>query len=219
MVSDPLAGDNVPVGPPNPPIGTGRFGWVELVVAVTTLGALQLGFQYADAPLRFERSAIADGELWRLITGHWVHLGWSHFLLNVVTLGILWGFARDLVRPFWWVLLWGGLCVSGGLWVWTPGLDGYVGLSGALHTLFVVGGLQLLARGEYRLGVVLGLAIAFKLGHEQMHGALPSSEYLSGGPVIVDAHLYGAIGGLVWALLAGACSVFRARRGPRRRGA
>ena len=32
---------------------------------------------------RYEREAVLDGELWRLVTGHLVHLGWSHTVLNL----------------------------------------------------------------------------------------------------------------------------------------
>jgi len=33
--------------------------------------------------LRYERAAIAGGEVWRLVSCHFVHLGWAHCLLNV----------------------------------------------------------------------------------------------------------------------------------------
>ena len=40
-----------------------------------------------------------------------------------------------------------------------------------------------------------------KIGWEQWHGPVPGSETTSGGPVVVDAHLYGAVGGAMAALL------------------
>ena len=49
-------------------------------------------------------------------------------------------------------------------------------------------------------GVLLLLLIA-KISYEQFSGPVPGSEATSGGPVIVDAHLYGALGGILGALL------------------
>ena len=43
--------------------------------------------------------------------------------------------------------------------------------------------------------LVLAIVVAVKLGWEQVAGPLPGSEATSGGAVIVDAHLYGVIGG------------------------
>ena len=40
--------------------------------------------------LRFDRGGIAAGELWRLLTGHFVHLGVSHTLLNLAGLLLVW---------------------------------------------------------------------------------------------------------------------------------
>ena len=41
-----------------------------------------------SAVLIYDRSAILAGELWRLITGHWVHFSASHLLCDVVVLGV-----------------------------------------------------------------------------------------------------------------------------------
>jgi rhomboid family GlyGly-CTERM serine protease len=30
--------------------------------------------------LIYDRAALADGQLWRVWTGHWVHFGWAHFV-------------------------------------------------------------------------------------------------------------------------------------------
>src|SRR5690606_30285485 len=44
--------------------------------------------------LRYEREAIFAGQLWRLLTGHLVHLSWTHLLLNILGLLFLcFGFA------------------------------------------------------------------------------------------------------------------------------
>ena len=45
------------------------------------------------------------------------------------------------------------------------------------------------------------LAVMAKLVFEQLQGGTRSSELLIGGPVAVDAHLWGAVAGFVWVLL------------------
>jgi hypothetical protein len=50
------------------------------------------------------------------------------------------------------------------------------------------------------LSILLLLLVA-KISYEQFGGSVPGSEAASGGPVIVDAHLYGALGGILGALL------------------
>lgn len=151
----------------------------------------------------FERQAIAQGELWRLLSGHFVHLNWSHFGLNMAGLFMLWLFFRHYQRQIDWlraILLIALLCSAG---LYADGqLTSYVGFSGVLHGLFVLGALY--ERRRYPLSgwVLLGLLLG-KLLWEQWQGALPGSEAMSGGRVAVNAHLYGALAGLFYYLLAG----------------
>ena len=39
--------------------------------------------------LRYDRAAVAAGEWWRLFSGNFVHLGYWHLLLNVLSLALL----------------------------------------------------------------------------------------------------------------------------------
>ena len=65
----------------------------------------------------------------------------------------------------------------------------------AVNDLTTTGTLAHLRRGDLD-GWILALFILAKLAYEQFAGALP----LAGSPdTVVDAHLYGAIGGLVLA--------------------
>ena len=58
-----------------------------------------------------------------------------------------------------------------------------------------------LCRSDAPLGYALLLGVGGKLVWEQLVGPLPFSESTSGGPVLVDAHLYGTIGGLLTQLI------------------
>ncbi|HEX7718277.1 MAG TPA: rhomboid family intramembrane serine protease, partial [Woeseiaceae bacterium] len=62
---------------------------VPLLILAASVSA-EFGGSSSRALLRFERTAIADGEPWRLVTGHFVHLGAAHMLMNAAALLLLW---------------------------------------------------------------------------------------------------------------------------------
>ena len=152
--------------------------------------------------LRYHVNEIKSGEIWRLITGNLVHLGWSHALMNLLGLGLIWGLFWGCFSTKQWLVITviSGLSVSLGLLTLNPELIWYVGLSGILHGLFLAGAVGGIRRGDRREAILL-VAIVGKLIWEQAYGALPGSADMAGGPVVVDSHLYGAIGGAITALL------------------
>ncbi|HHJ16012.1 MAG TPA: rhombosortase [Gammaproteobacteria bacterium] len=172
-----------------------------VAVGLTALLLQAAGPAVAQA-LRYQREAILHGEIWRLLTGQLLHLGWSHLLLNLVALALITALFGRLFRPGVWAWIYAGsfLATTLGLLLLQPGLQWYVGLSGALHGLFAAGAVVSIRRRES--GAVLLLAVlVFKLGWEQLAGPLPGSTEWSGGTVITAAHLYGAIGGVLVGLL------------------
>lgn len=163
--------------------------------AASTLASLS---DAARILLRYDRAGIADGELWRLGTGHIAHLGVSHLLLNLAGLGVVWllvGSAFSLLE--WLVVIACGIAfIDLGFWVLDPRLSWYVGLSGLLHTMLVAGIIGRLREAPAE-SVLLAVVVAAKLAWEQLAGPLPGSETSAGGPVVVNAHLYGAIAGII----------------------
>lgn len=152
--------------------------------------------------LRFDRAAIADGQVWRLVTGHFVHLGWRHLLLNLAGLVLVWLLVGSRLSARQWLLT-VAICVagvSGGLWYLDKGLEWYVGLSGVLHGLLFAG---LIMGMSERAGdaIAVSVALVAKLAYEQMAGPLPGSQGAAGGLVVVNAHLYGFIAGGLAGLL------------------
>lgn len=91
--------------------------------------------------LRYDRQAIFGGEIWRLFSGNLVHLGWPHAWLNACGLLLIWLLFGSLLPAAVWLLhtVWASLAVGLGLLWFDPGLTWYVGLSGTLHGLFMVG--------------------------------------------------------------------------------
>lgn len=150
--------------------------------------------------LRYERLAVLHGEYWRLITGHFVHGSSQHLLLNSVGLGLVAAlFPREYSHRGWLLILAGSLVtIDLGFVLLEPQLEWYVGLSGVLHGALAAGAIGWWKHESKPLALALTAVLVGKLAWEQWQGALPLSGDM---PVVVDAHLYGAIGGA----LAGAC--------------
>jgi rhomboid family GlyGly-CTERM serine protease len=154
--------------------------------------------------LRYERALVADGEWWRLVTGHLVHLGWAHLALNVMGLLLMWAlFCEDFTLRRWALILTGSLiAIDAGFFFIERGLRWYVGLSGVLHGVMAAGTLAHLRRREPDAWILLPFLIG-KLIYEQWVGVMPYSLESASGPVVVDAHLYGALGAVAAALTLG----------------
>lgn len=174
--------------------------WIAVGLVALLSAALQLA--ELDEACAWDREALASGEWWRFATGHFVHLGWSHLALNLVGLALIaWIVGHAWDWPGWLLVTMAGiLAIGGGFWVLNPALEWYVGLSGLLHALLAAGLVVGLRRRETE-STVLAVLVAGKLAWEQLVGPLPGSEGASGGAVIVDAHLYGAVGGVLAALV------------------
>lgn len=157
----------------------------------------------------YSRPDLAHGEIWRLASGHFAHLGLSHLLLNVAGLLLVWILVGDAFSSLDWILV-SLACLAGidlGLWFLDRQLVSYVGLSGLLHGILAAGIVQELPARRFDIRV-LAVILLGKLLYEQFAGPLPGSEEASGGAVIVNAHAYGAAAGLV----AGIITSVRVRR-------
>ncbi len=149
--------------------------------------------------LWYDRAAIGNGQLWRIVTGNLVHLGWTHLALNVGALLIgIWIFypARN---PIAWAVaqLVCSVATSVGLYYFSPEIPWCVGMSGALHGLLMIGAIDWIRQGD-RAGWLMLVAWTAKLGWEQWRGPLPLSSETLGSDIVIDAHLWGAIGGLLY---------------------
>jgi rhomboid family GlyGly-CTERM serine protease len=171
----------------------GKLG-LGLLAACAVLLLPEFGGDAARELLRYDRTALAAGQEWRLLTAHLVHLDLEHAALNSLGLVLMWAlFARDY-RPGQWALivLTSIAAIDAGLWFGDSTVEWYVGSSGALHGVMAAGSLAHLRRRDLD-GWVLAVFIIVKLGFEQRAGALPFTDSAAG--VVVDAHLYGSLGG------------------------
>src|SRR5215469_10594837 len=171
----------------------GAHGWA-LLAGCALLLAIMAGGEPARLLLRYDRAALAAGELWRLLTAHFVHLDLHHVLLNCLGLALVWAlFARDYTPRQWAVITLASIAaIDAGLWLGDSTLEWYVGSSGALHGIMAAGALARVRRGELE-GWILAAFLAGKLAWNYWVGALPVS---AGLPVVSSAHFYGVLGGL-----------------------
>src|SRR5690606_28418966 len=155
----------------------------------------------AQAWLRYDREAVMAGQFWRLLTAHIVHMSGAHLMLNCVALALIASLLGKQQRAPDWRLttLGAAVAVSVGLLWRNPYVHWYVGLSGVVHGLFAAGCFALLRRCPSAALLTLA-TLACKLVWEQSHPGPASRDALLGGAVIVEAHLYGVIGGLVCSL-------------------
>ena len=171
----------------------------RIPVVVIVLAAVCLLTPFFGEPgrllLRFDRTGLQSWQLWRLLTAHLVHLSWGHALMNVAALALIGEiFRRQMSEADWAVAaLVSALGVSLGLYLATP-VDWYVGLSGVLHGFLVYGAIRMIRQG-IRFGWLIVVVVAGKVVVEQTVGPVPYTAAVAGGPVVVDAHQYGAIAG------------------------
>ena len=164
-----------------------RFVALTLVIIV----CFQL---IGEQPLRFQQDWVDSGQIWRLITAHWVHVGWTHLALNILGLAI----CVQLARPNWSLRRWFVQClllacgISLLVTAHNPEVSWYVGFSGVLFGLYFLAAHDLYARDRL-IALLMGGAIVLKVFLEQYTPFDLTSSELIGAPVIVDAHKYGLL--------------------------
>jgi rhomboid family GlyGly-CTERM serine protease len=175
--------------------------WIVCGILLLVMVLLELGGDAMRLQWRYEAPLVANGHWYRMLTGHFVHLGINHLVLNLA--GILLFFylfiktisALEITIT---VLVYAlgislALHLSGDVY-W------YVGFSGVLYGLFVYGVIRdPMATVASRWLMVL-LIIA-KVLYDVLLGGDPTLAEFTGGSVIAQAHLYGIVIALVHSAL------------------
>ena len=147
----------------------------------------------------YSRPLIEEGQVWRLISAHFIHLSVLHALFNLMGLVLLILLNKRFILSSRCLLVVLLLClwVSAGLWLFNPEVARYVGFSGVLHGLFVYGILSH-PQSSPVWKVTLICATISKVAAEQTGIYDTTSLAVDiGGRVMVDAHFYGLTGGLL----------------------
>ena len=190
------------------PTAVRRFPGAALLLTVTAvaihaLPSLALWLQY-------DRTAMAAGQWWRLVTCHWTHWSWDHLLWDALVFAFLGALCeRDGRGRFVICLITSAVMVPVAVWLACPYMVTYRGLSGvdsALFTLLVATIVKdkIAIRSWLWVVIALGISAAFgaKLIYEIVSGATFFSDSAAAGFVPVPvAHAVGAVIGLVCAIV------------------
>lgn len=155
---------------------------------------LAIFHQQVNPWLAYIRPDVLNGQVWRLVTCHFVHLNLNHFLLDGSGFLLVWWIFRDvLTRQLFW--LWAGISapLCGLMLLLDSSLYSYVGISGILHGWLII---ALLAGWKQNklLHTLALVVVATKLVYEQ--SPFYNDEYLNGlihGQVYATAHLDGSV--------------------------
>ncbi|MES9857394.1 MAG: rhombosortase [Sedimenticola sp.] len=172
-----------------------RLPWRTLSL---TLSALLLYWLLGPAPeaLTYEREAIAAGEWWRLLTGHWVHSDLEHLLFDVTAMAIvLYLFEKSPLWQLTLLLTTATVVIDAWLWWQMPWLQSYCGLSGLLNALLSCGLLVLWKRSSDPAYLLIGALAALKITIEISLGDTLFTT--TAWAAVPEAHAAGMVTGLL----------------------
>jgi len=172
-----------------------------LLPLLLTVGTCLLAWfeQSLLATFQFDRDLISQGEYWRLLTGNFFHTNVWHLLLNIAGMLMLTHLFGRAIKPLYFLsfTLVNAALVGILLYLLSPDIERYVGLSGYLHGLFVLGCLIEIASGRLSSYFLL-IGVALKISWESFFGANEQMSMLIDATVATDAHLFGALAALPW---------------------
>ena len=154
------------------------------------------------------------------MTAHLMHVNAEHAVLDIAGLFLVaWIFSRELdAKRQAFALVTGAASVDFGLWFFHPEVERYVGLSGALHALFVAGAISwLLANKTTDAGTMdandaASLRLRRTWGAALLIGLVVKLVLESAGDefwlhatrldVVTAAHRWGSVGGALYGIIA-----------------
>lgn len=140
-------------------------------LTIATAAAIVFGVPALEALLVYNREAIANGEVWRLVTGNAVHLSPNHFVRDLVAFALA-GIALEatLQRHFAVLCLISASVIGVVLYLTYPDVLVYGGLSGVVTAILVYLALfGVSRRPAYRwLYITILAAVAAKIGAEML---------------------------------------------------
>ena len=159
--------------------------------------------------LQYDRAAIGAGEVWRGISGHWLHWSFDHFLWCTITFLAIGGICESISRKgYLTTLVAATFIIPLVCWLAAPDLSYYRGLSGLASAIFVFG-TMMMSRNAFHsrnwtglwFPAIAGIAFAGKVLFEFFSGtALFVNTPATFTPVPL-VHLAGGGTGLLTAFL------------------
>ena len=182
------------------PVWTSALTCVALVAFVASATEL----------LQYDRGALAAGQWWRGMTGHWAHWSADHLLWDAATFAALGWLAEARSRKRFLVCVVGScLAITTGLWFVRPDVAFYRGLSGIDSALFALVAVGLIREavatrraGTAALGGAALLAFVLKVTWESTAGGVLFVDAAAAGfESLPLAHAAGGTVGLLLGLL------------------
>ena len=178
----------------------------RLCICLACAAVLVQLFPWAQTALQFDRTALAAGQWWRMLTCHLSHWGWSHLAGDISAFVLLWWLAKDRPGAVLRTIPLAAVAVSLAVYWFDAETVVYRGMSGINYALiaYLPASEAIRGRGLSRLGGIglLGL-IAAKVVYELMAGgALDFADiYLPANVATVGAaHAAGLLTGILTAL-------------------
>ncbi len=183
---------------------------LPVVALCGSFAAILLQFQPDSLAslLEYKRSAVSQGEIWRLFTANWVHADWSHFVFDLLAFAATAAMAERLSRRHTIkCIVVASLAVTIVVHSLLPALSTYRGLSGvdsALYTFVVttwtIRAHQTKDRTALATTGLLMSALIAKMTYEAMTGQATFVSQMTSGTVVVPlAHCTGALVGAICA--------------------
>lgn len=171
------------------------------ILVQTSAGSLEI--------LEYRRESVLDGEVWRLLTGHFTHWSWNHLFWDALSLGILACICeRKWRRKCIECISISAITISTYLVSFRPGINLYRGLSGIDSALFVLVVTDFVINkyllSDRSLAAMGGLLLFFFMGktiYELTTGNLLFVEADNIMVPIPEVHIVGAGVGFVLGLL------------------
>ena len=174
---------------------TPKYSFMVSAIILIIISIALYTIQTESLPLlEFNRSAITNGEFWRLLTGNIMHTNHWHLIFNLAGLVMLTYLFKHLMTNIHFVVfsIINAILVSILIYYFTLTIEYYVGLSGYLHGLFVYGCLIEINKGMKGSWLLL-IGVSAKIGYETIYGASSEMSELINASVATDAHLFGAL--------------------------
>ena len=186
------------------PVSTFTLSRLAPVLLVAAFIAITIAINFkpelSDA-LQYQRDSFAS-QWWRGFSHTLPHINLQHLSLNLLALLCLCALFPEAFKSAGWLfaLAFSAMVSASGLYLFSPAIDWCTGLSGALHGLFVYAVLRTRAHFIWLLAVLAKLVLEQSRLFQDSALASWTADYI-GHAVVVDAHLWGAIGGFIFFLL------------------
>jgi len=151
----------------------------------------------------YHRISFHDTFWWQWLTPSLVHMNWMHWLLNILNLIALvmifasaWNIWR-LVSLF----ISSSFIIMICLYLFSPNIMYYVGMSGVLYALVVYSALLCLKQQPFISSTILVYVTLKLTAHDWVNQMMGVDKALSNMPIVTDVHWYGTIIGIIFFII------------------